>query len=97
MESTHGAASPATVSKPAGMPAAIPATSVVPPTAAAAGPSPSLGSLGAASNAGGAASPLSFTLRVPAESAAEFEGREEEQQGELLAAFERALPGGGHV
>lgn len=50
-----------------------------------------MGSAVAAAAAG--ASPLSFTLRVPADSSANFSGGKGEQQRELLAAFERALPG----
>lgn len=91
--------SPATVSKPApaGAPAAAGAAAGAGSAAKAgvspreASASPSVGSMVAAAVA--TASPLSFTLRVPAESAANFAGGEEEQQRQLLAAFERALPG----
>ena len=76
----------------AGVAAAEPA-----PQGAALGASPmaagsaSLGSVVAAAAA--TASPLSFTLRLPADSSANFSGGEAEQRRELLAAFERALPG----
>ena len=74
------AASPATVSKPTTADAASPAAS---------GSGPSPGAVLAAA----AVSPLCFTLRMPAESSANFEGGSEEQQRQLLVAFERALPG----
>jgi septal ring-binding cell division protein DamX len=75
------AASPDTVSKPA------PAAAAASPAASGSGPSPG------AVLAAAAASPLCFTLRMPADSSANFEGGSEEQQRQLLVAFERALPG----
>ena len=101
------AGSPATVTKPAPSGAASMAGAGAAAGAAAAGEaashsaapvaspaaagSASVGSAVAAAAAG--ASPLSFTLRVPADSSANFSGGKGEQQRELLAAFERALPG----
>lgn len=98
------AGSPATVTKPApsgaasmaGAPAGAAAGERSPQAAApavspAAAGSASVGSAVAAAAA--TASPLSFTLRLPADSSANFTGGEEEQRRELLAAFERALPG----
>lgn len=105
-ESYAGAGSPATVSKPAPAGAASMAGAASATAAGAGAPAPqgaapaaspaaagsaSVGSAVAAAAAG--ASPLSFTLRLPADSSANFSGGEQEQRRELLAAFERALPG----